>query len=320
MPKPKTLALILAGLAAFAQAAPALAAEPKEFPAQNQWVLTLDVKAFQASPLWPFVLDRMEPGKRQETEQKYEAFKALIGADPLKSIDLLVLSGTGDVSQNGVAYVYGAFDEPRLTALLAGAKSYASADVHGLNVQNWLDGETRKYLTFARPGLILSSNSQTALTNALAVLRGDRPGMSADAPAAAAFARDGRTLLALHAGNVASLLGQGGMTDALKLAETLSLSIALPDADSLAASLSATAATDEAAQQLRQMLLGLQALGQIRAGAAPEEGGAAQRLFFSAFAKSAKISGEGRKVGVSLTLTRALVDELFPAKTKPAAP
>ena len=282
------------------------AADLKDFPAQTHWILTLDVKAAQASPLMNAIADKIDPAKRQDATNKLAAIKALFGVDVLKDIDQLVIAGNGDASKGGVAYVYGKFDAQRLTTILTGTKQYASADHDGVAVQSWVDEKDNKQkcLTFAKPGLAMLSNTQNALFDALDVLSGKKPGLAESSPLSGAFDRKTQNLLTLHAYGLASIVGASPKAEALKQAEALSLCIGTPDAESLNATLSVTATTEATAQQIQQALLGIQAIALLRATEAPEP---------ATIASQAKITCQSRTVGVALTLPKNLIESTLRA-------
>jgi len=299
--------LAVAGALACVQAISSRAADLKDFPAQTHWVLTVDVKAAQASPLMTSLTEKMDPAKRQEATNKLAAVKAMFGVDLLKDIDQLVIAGNGDAEKGGVAYVYGKFDAQRLSTILAGTKNYVSADHNGVVVQSWTDEKDNKQkcLAFAKPGLALLSNTQATLTDALDVLSGKKAGLAPGSPLSGAFERNGQNLLTLHAYGLSSIVGAAPRAEALKQAESLSLCVGTPGADALNATLSVTAGTEQTAQQIQQALLGIQAIAMLRATEAPES---------ASVASQAKITCRNRTVDVTLDLTKDLIGNVLRAR------
>ena len=51
-------------------ALPLLAADLKDFPSGTKWVLNLDMKAAQASPILNYLSEKIAPAKRQEVQNK----------------------------------------------------------------------------------------------------------------------------------------------------------------------------------------------------------------------------------------------------------
>jgi len=110
---------LAAGVLLCAQALTVQAAELKYLPADTKWVLNLDMKAAQASPILNDLANTIAPAKRQKAQAKLAAVKALFGVDLLKDIDSLVIAGNGNAQNGGVAYVYAKLDAERLATILA---------------------------------------------------------------------------------------------------------------------------------------------------------------------------------------------------------
>jgi hypothetical protein len=291
----KTVARAMAGLSLFVGASSLSAADPGDYPAQTRWILSLDLQAAQESPLVAFLTEKIDAGKRKDAEAKLAAFNAMFGVNLLKDIDRITVAGNGDAEKGGVAYVYGRLEEQRFTPILAMAKQYASADRDGVAVQSWFDesDKKKKFIAFARPGLVLFSNAEQPLTDALDVLAKRQAGLSPDSPLGGAFKADDAGLLTLHAHGIAAIVGSQPKAESLKQAEALSLRVTTPDAETLNASLSVTAVSDETARQIQQALVGVQAIARLRAADDPRS---------AALASQASITGSGRTVEVALTL------------------
>ena len=293
--------MLAAGALFCAHAFPLQAADLKDFPAETKWVLNLDMKAAYASPMLNYVVSQIDPDKRQQAQNKLAAIKALFGIDLLKDIDQLIIAGNGNAEKGGVAYVYGTFDALRLSTILAGSKDYTSVQHNGFTVLGWND-DNQKYLSFAKPGLAMLSNSQTTLTDALDVLAGKKAGAAPDSAFKSAFARSGRELLTLQAVDVSSIVGTQPKAEALKQAQSLSLSVSAADAESLNAALSVTSVSDETALQIQQAFMGIQAIALLRSAEMPEP---------AALAALAKISSQGRTVGVTMTLPKSVIENVM---------
>lgn len=274
------------------------AADLKDFPAGTQWVLNLDLKAAQASPLLNEVVARIAPAKRQEAQNKLAAIKALFGVDLLKDIGQLVIAGNGNADKGGVAYVYGTFDTQRLSTILAGGKNFTSFQHNRFTVLGW-DDRQRKYLSFAAPSLALLSNSQAALTDALDVIAGSKAGLAPGSAMAAALERSGQDLLTVRAVNVSSIVGAQPKAQALKQARSLDLRVRASDPETLSASLSVTAASGETARQIQQALLGIQAITLLRSAESPES---------ATLASLARVTCQGETVGVTMSLPKTVLE------------
>ena len=290
--------VLAAGALLCLRALPTQAADLKDLPSETKWVLSLDMKAAQAAPMLTFIIDKIAPAKRQEAQTKLAAIKALFGVDLLNDIDQLVIAGNGNADMGGVAYVYGTFDVQRLSTILAGSKDFTTAPHGGFTVLGWND-DKQKYISFAKPGLAMLSSSQTSLTDALDVLDGNKKGLAPDSTFKSALSRPSQGLLTVQAVDVPSIVGEQPKAQALKQAQALRLCVSASQPDALSAELSVTTASDDTALQIQQALMGIQALAMLRAGEAPEQ---------ATLASLAKISNQGRTVGVTLTLSKSVVE------------
>lgn len=307
--------VLAAGLLICTQAIRTRAADLNDLPAGTKWVLNLDLKAAQASPMINFAIDKIAPAKRREAQTKFAAIKALFGIDLLKDISQVVIAGNGNAEKGGVAYVYGVFDVERLSTILAANQNFTTAQRSGFTVLGWKD-DSQKYLSFARPGLAMLSGSQTALTEALDVLAEKKAGLAADSSFKPALAGKG-SVLTVMAIDVPSIVGEQPKAQALRQAQALCLRVNASQPETLCASLSVTATSEETAVQIRQALMGIQALAQLRASEAPEQ---------ATLASLAKISGEGKQIGVTLDLPKSVIETAIrqreaheAAKAAPAA-
>lgn len=299
-----------------ALALPLAAAELKDFPSGTKWVLNLNMKAAQASPILNYLSEKIAPAKRQEVQNKLAAIKAMFGVDLLKDIDQLIIAGNGNAEKGGVAYVYGTFDTQRLTTILSGSEKYAALDYNGFKVLTWNDGKP-KCLSFAKPGLAMLSASQTSLTDALDVLAGKKSGLASDSALKASITGSGQNLLTLQATDLPSIVGEQPKAQAIKQAQSLCLQVNAAQAETLSAQLSVAATSQETAVQIRQALLGIQALALLRASEEPEQ---------ASLASLAKVSGEGNTVGVTMDLPKSAIENAIrqrearkAAKEAPAA-
>ncbi len=279
----------------------ARAANLKDLPSGTKWVLNLDMKAAQASPMLQAMAGQIDTDKRQEAQVKLAAIKAMFGIDLLKDIDQLIIAGNGSAEKGGVAYVYGTFDVQRLSTILAGSKNYTAVQHDGFTVLGWTD-DSQKFISFAKPGLAMLSSSQTTLTDALDVLAGKKTGLAPDSEFKAALTRTGQELLTLQAVDLPAIVGTQPKAEALKQAQALRLSVRAADAESLSAELAVTAVSDETALQIQQALMGIQALSLLRSAEAPEP---------AALASLAKINSQGRTISVTVTLPKNVFENVM---------
>ncbi len=294
--------LITANCLVFALVLSSYAVDAKELSGKTSWVLTADLKAANASPLIKFISEQIAPEKREQAEAKLASVQAMFGIDLLNDIEYIVLAGTGRAEKGGVAYAYGKFDQQRLTTILAGADKYVSVQHEGMTVHSWFDKDDgkQKYVSFARPGLVLLADRQDLVKEALDVLAGRKAGLSADSPLSKAFQRTPENIISIYACGVSSIVGEEPKAAILKRAEGMALRIRASGEEALNADLSVTADSTETAQQIQQALLGVQALTLLQAAQSPES---------AALAGQAKITMDGKAVGVTLSLPKSLIEK-----------
>lgn len=291
---------------------PARAAEPKDFSAQTRWLLAVDVKAANASPVMKFITDTIDAKKRTQAEAKLASIEAMFGINLLDDIDHLVIAGNGSADKGGVAYVYGKFNVQRLTTILAGSKQYESVKHNGVAVQTWLDenDNKKKSIAFPTPNLALISNAAVSIEEALDVLAGEKPGLPASSPLGKTLSRDSGNLLSISAFNLASIVGAAPNAEVLRQAEALRLTVRSQGEEALVADLAVTAANDATAQQIHQAFLGIQAISMLRSAEAPES---------AALASQVKVTSQDRTISVTLNMPKAMIEIVIRAREKQRA-
>lgn len=297
-------AVIACACLVFGLSLSAHAADAKDLSGKTSWVMTADLKAANASPLMKFISEQIAPDKRKQAEAKLASVQAMFGVDLLNDIEYIVLAGAGRAEQGGVAYAYGKFDQQRLTTILAGADQYSSVQHEGVAVQGWYDKDDgkQKFISFARPGLVLLADRQDVVKEALDVLGGRKAGLPPDSPLAKAFQRTPENIISIYASGVSSIVGEEPKAAILKQAEGMALRIRASGEEALNADLSVTTDTVETAQQIQQALLGVQALTLLNAAESPET---------AALAGQAKITMDGKAVGVTLNLPKSLIEKIL---------
>mgnify|MGYP001415303793 CR=1 FL=1 len=287
---------------ALALALSSSAAELRDLPASTKWVLNLNVKAAQGAPMVTYALDKVAPAKRREAQAKLAAIKALFGVDLLNDITELLIAGDGRAADGGVAYIYATLDTERLKTILAGNSTYTASDHLGFELMSWTDDadKKQKYGAFVRPDLTVMSDNKACVLRALEVLAGKRPALAADSPLKPAVVPAEGDILRLLAVDVPSVVGDQPKAQALRQAQSLSLRVNALQPETLTAALAVTASSNETAVQIRQALMGIQALALLRAAEAPEQ---------ATLASLIRIEGEGSTVSVSLNLPKSVIDE-----------
>ncbi len=296
--------LLAAGVLVCVQARQTQAAALADLPAETKWVLNLDLKAAQASTMLNFIVDKVAPAKRKEAQVKLAALKALFGVDLEKDVTEIVIAGKGNAAKGGVAYIYANLDTERLTTILAGNATFSSVEQSGFKLLSWMDDNDKKqkFGSFVRPGLTVMSDNRSNLVDALDVLAGKKGSLPPGSPLKPTIVHSAQDILSLIAVDVPSIVGEQPKAQALRQAQSLCLRVNTSQPDTLNASLSVTATSNETAVQIRQALMGIQALTLLGAAEAPEK---------ATLAQLAKITGEGVTVGVTFDLTKSVVEDFI---------
>ena len=184
------------------------AAESGDLPAETRWVLSLDLHAIQKSALASSLLKQFEAGRREKAERQIAGFNAMFGIDLLKDIRRVTLAGSGSTDKGGVAYIEADLDEQRFTTVLAMAKQYTSSDHGGVAVQSWFDDNDKKtkFVTFAKPGLVLLSDTKEPMLSALDAIAKRKPGLAPDSLLGGVLNAK-NTILTLGAHELTTLIG-----------------------------------------------------------------------------------------------------------------
>jgi hypothetical protein len=279
----------------------AAAANLKDLPASSKWVLDVNVRALLDSPAGQTVLDSI---RGTDAESKLKAFEAMTSLDITKSIDAITVCGAGSAEKGGVAYLRGTWDTAKLTTILAGAKAYSSRAHGKYTVLSWVDEKAkegkRTYACFAAPKLALMASRDSEIVAALETLDGRAPNL-ATVPAFAALNRPGQVrfvqVLAVSMGEYAQ--PQAWM---LKQADSFGLMIAPTAGNDLAVTASLRALTPEAAEQMKNVLLGMQAMVQLQGNQKPD---------LVALAAAARVVADGPELKLDLTLPSAMIKRLL---------
>lgn len=279
------------------------AAQPAvELPAATKWVLTLDLQSARQSPLMQTLAGSIPQAQRDEAAAKLASFKVLSGIDLTNDIQRLTLAGGCGTGTNTAAYIHGTFDIPRLTTILGGADHFTRESYAGVELLSWKDKDSAKYISFARPGLAVMAQTPEPIKAALDTLAGKAPALSAGSALAKTLVADGKSFLSLNATDVADLTAGNPQAAVLQQAQKLAFTLGAATPDALTAALTVETSSAETAQQLRQMLLGLQAVMQLQAAQDPDK---------AALANAIAISGADATVALSTALPKDLLTRLL---------
>jgi hypothetical protein len=147
------------------------------------WVIHVDCDALKQTALGKFILDEMD---KPEAQKKLTAFQTVFDVDPRKQLHGLTLYSSSKSQEDGVLLVYADIDVKRLTTLAEGAKEHEST-THGKHtIHSWIDenkakkdgGKPRTYSAIHNGKVLVFSQKEAPIANALDVLDGAKPNLS----------------------------------------------------------------------------------------------------------------------------------------------
>ena len=286
-------------------AAPALAQlKAAHFPADAKWVMHVDLKALNEAPMGQFLRQALD----EEARRRLGALKASSGIDAEKDIDSLVVCGKGATQAGGLMYAYGRFDVQKLTAIAGGAKQFQNKALGERSLLSWSDKGKRTHLCFIDPTLIVMSQDEQLVQEAVGLIDGRAKGLAAGSSLARLLSHKPGRFVALQANNLAELAGANPQMQLFKQAEAAQLEIGqMAGANGLACSLALKAPNAETAQQLNQAAMGLQALALLQASQNPDA---------AELAQSVKVSLQETFLTVDLTLPETLIRKQLQARAE----
>ena len=116
--------------------------DARQFPSDAKWVLHLDLKALNGSPMGRFARESLGA----EAQRGLAALKAMSGIDLTNDVDSVVVCGKGDARAGGVLYAYGRFDIAKLTAIAEGGNLGEAGYFH---LRGTLGAFVRRFELFA---------------------------------------------------------------------------------------------------------------------------------------------------------------------------
>jgi hypothetical protein len=304
--KKSTLFYLLVAVVGHCVGVVAAASLPLEtLPANARWLLQLDVKALRAAPLGKELLADLAG---TPTEAELQAFETTFACDVRRDLDAVTACGDGGAEQGNVVYLRGNWNLRKVSTVLAGNPSLASAACGRHTILSWSDTKAskraeRQCVCLLSSNLVLLANREAALRQALDALDGRTPTL-ATVPRfrRMAAALDTNAFLRVIAVGVKEILADQPLAVALPADACLRLAL---HADGQEARLKAVIQVDTpgAALQMQQALVGIQAVMMLQGLKNPDIGKISQ---------SARIDVTGEDVSVVLsapfeTLKRLLI-------------
>ncbi len=275
--------------------------QARHFPQDAQWVLHMDLKALNHSPMGLSLKRSMDGQMRRGLA----SLKAASGIDLTNDVDSVVLCGKGNAQAGGVMYAYGRFDIPKLTTIAGGAKEFQNKAFGKRNLLSWSDKGKRTSLCFIDPTLVVMSQQERLLQETVSLIDGKSKGMDAGQSFAKMLVHRKGRFLSAQANNLSALAGTNPQYQLFKQADALLLEVGqMNGANGLDCALVLKAENKEMAQQMNQAAMGLQALFMLQAAQNPDLAEAAQNL---------KVGMQDNYVTVNLQVSEALMKKALQA-------
>jgi hypothetical protein len=274
------------------------------FPADAKWMLHLDLRALNESPMGLFVRQTMA----ENANRGLASLQAMSGINLTNDVDSMVIYGSGRLQTGTVMVVYGRFDMAKVTAIASGAKEFQNKAFGERSLLSWNDKGKRANLCFVDPTMAVMSQDEKLVRDTLSRVDGQMAGLGENEKFARVLSRTKERFLALQACDVTALVGANPMAQVFKQAEAVLLEVSqLRDANGVDLVLAIKAQTTEMAQQFGQAAQGIQALLQLQAAQNPE---------VAALAQGVKVAVQGDMVSVNLAVSEAQIQKMVQVRVE----
>lgn len=245
------------GLAMLASATCARASkyDPRQVPADAQWVVFADMDVISSSKVWGIVEKPLEANA--DYQKGVNQVAVLTGMHFPKDLHSVTLYGRSERPDDAVLLVRANMNRQRIVGLVSLAPGNNTDEENGRDIYSWSQGGKQVYGAFAADDLVVIARTRKTLDNALATLDGKNAPLDADS-----VLNSGQhlgVLFYLTGKNFASL---GAQAVLLRQVQSGWVSIG-EDSDSLVVSASATVADPQKARQLAASVEGIKALASL---------------------------------------------------------
>ncbi len=260
---------VAAALVFVAGAARGGAIEPRHVPADTAWFVHFDLETLRDGEMGAFLLEQMA---RPPIASRIDAAAALFRVDVREGLASVTAFAPADRPEAAALLLSGNFDIEHLTTVVRGAPEHAAAAHHGDLVHSWQherpDGEAQTLFgAFDGPTRLVLASDESAIQQALDILRGRAPSLAGQADRLPRRAED-PALLTVAVTNPGAALPADARSTLIRDARGGSLVIT-EAVGRVTAHMRLTAPDAERAQQLVEVVRGMAALVQLEADAPP---------------------------------------------------
>jgi len=304
-----TAAMTMAALFGVNAVTRADAFDPRRVPVDAKWLLHVNVDAARDTKTWNIIDKKLE--NQVAFQKSIGQIEQLTGIQFPQSVHDVTIYGLAADEEAGVIIAHADVDQERLLNLLKNNPDYTVEEYRDYTIHHWKDHGKQLYGTFAPGRLTIIAHSSKNIQGILDALDGKAPSVKPDS-ALAAGAKPG-ILVYVAAGDLATLIQPPNPI----IQQATSFWAAISEqADKFVLHGGVTAATPEAAEQMRTSLEGVRAILTLTANG--ENADPKLKMAASALA-TLNSKTDGKSVIVDWSVPLDMISGLVDAVAKPPA-
>lgn len=283
----------------------AAALNPSHVPAEAKWVVHSDFDSFRRSELWSLI----EVEIREDHQQKLDEIEEVFGSDLMQDVYGVTLFGKEAGEENAVILIYGRYDQEKLVSLLEMNDAYESKEYAGKKLHFWVDEDDHKDKVgaFAGERLIVMSQREEPVKAMLDLLAGKEKTLAQvnEGPLAGLAQAPAGAFMVMAAEDLAQL-SKKDKNAAIFHKSNMMAVVAGENENDVYMYADLTAENELAAQQIEQVLYGIQAFAALKHARNPE---------MVSFINSIKLERNANQLYLTLRSPAMTVFKILEAKT-----
>ncbi len=283
----------------------AAALNPSHVPAEAKWVVHSDFDSFRRSELWSLI----EVEIREDHQQKLDEIEEVFGSDLMQDVYGVTLFGKDSGEENAVILIYGRYDQEKLVSLLEMNDAYESKEYARKKLHFWVDEDDHKDKVgaFAGERLIVMSQREEPVRAMLDLLSGKEQTLAQvnEGPLAGLAQAPAGAFMVMAAEDLAQL-SKKDKNAAIFHKSNMMAVVAGENENDVYMYADLTAENELAAQQIEQVLYGIQAFAALKNTRNPE---------MVSFINSIKLERNANQLYLTLRSPAMTVFKILEAKT-----
>ena len=259
----KTILLLLCAVLLLAGSVRAEPLNPRQVPADAKWLVHVDFNMFAKSKMWNLMSQEIT----DKNQKKIDAITTLFGSDPTKDLFGVTLFGPDANQENAVAIIHGRFNQKKLLSLLVLNEAYAETEYKDQILYHWVDERDNKAKVgfCATESLIVISQSETPVQAMVDLLTGQPDSQASEpAPLASSLAKAPKDAIVVMAANGLVDLHLDDKQNAILKNSRMIAVLAGESNGDMYLQINLATDTIEAALQIEQLLIGMQAFATLK--------------------------------------------------------